>query len=190
MRRKDFLKDYLINNIMFKPIKYRAVFRTRDGIVSEPVSEMTFNSMGVQSVVIKRKVGVVDPATDEIMQEEQDVVIPIDWIETFLQEFTSKYDKVGREINSGDIIKITVKGIAPEDVTLPVPEEVTHYVIQFNDGAFVATNELRQEVMSLTEEFCLMAEKVGTIYQNSDLVDTPIDESIFTPKEDGQETEE
>jgi uncharacterized phage protein (TIGR01671 family) len=169
---------------MFKPIKYKVVFRSNGEIKSEPVSKLIFSNMGVEGAFFKVEIDV--PQEDGTTKKEsKDVGVQVDWIEAFLQEFTSKFDKLGAEIYSGDILKteVVMKDVDGEDDT-----QDRFYVITFFDGAFLATNELTEEAIPLTEEFCLKTEKVGTIYQNSDLIEKPIDESIFEEKTNEEET--
>ena len=157
---------------MFKPIKYQIVFKDGEEIKVFPVSKMTFNNMGVHQAFFKPN-----------PNEDAELFVEVDSETVFLQEFTAKYDKVGQEINSGDILAIKQHAFneSDEDVTFDV-----HYLVTFYDGAFLAISEIREESFPLTEQFCKTVTKVGTVYTTPELIQKEIDESVFAQNNDSE----
>jgi hypothetical protein len=154
---------------MFKPIKYRIVFWSNGAIAIKQATRVLLGPLSAYRAYFEEK----PPEGMEVKPME--LPIEIDWLESFLQEFTGKFDAEGAEVYSGDILEAPVR--ASDGST-----DRRLYVIQFVEGSFLATNELHEEAIPLTEAFCITAKRVGTIYTNSDLIDRPIDETIFTPK--------
>lgn len=153
---------------MFKPIKYNVVFKDGEEIKTFPVSKLVFNQMGVSQAFFRPN-----------QTEEAELFVEVDHETVFLQEFTAKYDKVGQEILSGDIVQKTFKGNKPENPTDDEHVEVSNYLIAFFDGSFLAINEIREESFHLTEEFCRTVTKVGTVYSTPELIQKEINESVF-----------
>lgn len=157
---------------MFKQIKYKVVFKRGNDIEIHLVTRLDLSEMGVTNAYFEVEVD-ADRTQEEIEMGDapkrvmKEVRVPVDHVGVVLQEFTTKFDKVGIAIYSGDIIK----------------SGDNHYLISFFEGGFFAINELHEKCIPLSESFCKDAEYAGTIFTTPELIQKPIDESIFTPNE-------
>lgn len=132
---------------MFKQIKYKVVYRMGSEVFIQDVSELHFNEAGVTMAVFGK--------------DEDRVEIAIDFMDTFLQEATGKFDKDGYMIYSGDVVEIAEK----------------NYTVAYLDGAFRALMvDNNGETMSILDEnTAINAKIVGNIFKNKDIAEPKVD---------------
>lgn len=120
-------------------------------MIIENVSELHFNNMGVAKAVV---------GSGEDKKE-----IAVDFMDTFLQENTGKFDNEGYMIFSGDLVEIAEKV----------------YSVIFLDGAFriflVADNGETTDI--LDEATAMNCKIIGNIYKNKDLAEPKVDFNKF-----------
>jgi hypothetical protein len=111
------------------------------------VSELHFNEAGVTTAVFGK--------------DEDRVEIGIDFMDTFLQEATGKFDRDGFMIYSGDVLEIAEK----------------HYNVGYIDGAFramlVEDNGMTESL--LNESTAMNAKIVGNIFKNKEIAEPKVD---------------
>lgn len=108
-----------------------------------------------------------------INQHNADETILIDDVTAFARRGTTMFDKVGKMIFAGDIVKFTIQHKSDE------PKEVLAPIVFINGAYCIALEELAGEIIYLTQQNVLEMEKVGTVYQHGKLLETPVDEAIF-----------
>lgn len=155
---------------MFKQIKYKVVFKRGNDIEIHLVTRLDLDEMGVTKAYFE----IEETVDGEVKKKE--VGVPVDHVSVVLQEFTTKFDKAGISIYSGDIITHHFVPVLGDPVDVP-------YLISFFEGGFHAINELYEKCIPLTEKFCKESDYAGTIFTTPELIQKPIDESVFTPNE-------
>lgn len=159
---------------MFKQLKYKLVFEEAGVKKIVPVLSLNFNEMGVVSAVVAGM--------------DESAVIPVDWDKVTLQEFTTKFDKNGAAIFTGDIIKTAKRKISRWEKDESVGDEEITFLIGFVDGSFVAISEQDEVFLTLNEQLALIVEKVGTVFENHEMVQKKVaPETAFQQNEQKSE---
>jgi hypothetical protein len=136
---------------MYIQSKFKVTFQDLDGLIkTEDVKTLHFNDMSAFKA---------ETTTGKIL--------PIDYTRVYLRQFSTKFDKLGKAIYFGDIVKMEKDGI------------VVHWSVGIVDGLACMVSEQLQTRLPLIEANCNLVEKVGDIYSDEALIMQPITEEIF-----------
>jgi len=144
---------------MYREIEFKINYRT---------GEKTYLSVDAQSVETKDGV--------QYATGINQVSYQIDWIDNSLLQSTGMFDRDGKKIVHGDILKNV--------------ETEKHYEVMFACGAFfiIEDEDENSDRILLTEALVMKMQIVGDIFNNPELVQTWIVEEDFINKIAEQQT--
>ena len=131
---------------MYRTIKFLLV-QTKPAIVISKIITMNCTPVGIESVV-----------------NDKGQLVVIDWLDTFLVEFTGNFDKQGQELFTGDIVEVieNTKDGAVTDL----------YLIGWSQGSFTASHLKDQNKgFLLSDQGAVMqTKKVGNQFENGNII--------------------
>lgn len=138
---------------MFREIDFDLITRLEDG------------------KIIRKPARRVETMEGELMvNDENDIWYKVDWEVTYLLQYVGMFDKIGKKIYHGHILK---------------DPEGECYDVQYACGAFFIvkgdTPENSEQVF-LTESLVMTMEIVGDVFQNPDLILKEINQDEFNKK--------
>lgn len=162
---------------MFKQLLYKVVYKENEEIKIAPVRRLWLNEMSAYQADIER------PKGDE---NKELLSITVDFVNTFIQEATSQFDKNGVHLFSGDIFKSQKSSIHELKDRADIPDDI-FFQIAFVDGSFIGMSMKHEVYIPLNQSIAKISEKAGDIYKTPELVEVKPDETVF--QKDNEKTQ-
>jgi len=100
------------------------------------------------------------------VDSEEETEIKIDWLNTFLLQFTGSFDKEGTAIYHGELLQ---------------DENEIIYEVLNVCGSFVILDEQGEPIL-LTDDVCRKMKVIGNVMADRQLIEAPVDMTVFEDK--------
>ena len=137
--------------MIYRTLKFQVLHKEGESWKREPVKDIALTDMGVGSVRV---------------DNEDETEIRIDWLNTFLLQFTGSFDKEGTAIYHGELLQDEA--------------EVIYEVLNVC-GSFIILDDQGEPIL-LSDEVCRKMKVIGNVMADRELIEAPIDTSVFETK--------